>query len=102
MDTGEASEDRIVRKHGEMREPTSAREQQPDDQQHHAHRAVVSGIAERPAQPRRQIDRNQVAPEQLEPAVRRDRFLGEADRKIVVDTSPNPVSTQPLSCSTTR
>ena len=91
----EAQEDRIVRKHGEMREPASAREQQPDDQQHHARRAVVPDIAKRLAQSSRQIDRNEIASEQLESAVRRDRFLGEADRKIVVDARSNPVSTQP-------
>ncbi len=95
MDTGEASEDRIVRKHCEVREASSAREQQPDDHQHHPHRAVVACISECAAKSPGQIDRHEIAPKQLESAVRRDRFLGEANRKIVIDASTDPVFTQP-------
>src|SRR5208283_5835882 len=81
-----------------MREPPPAGAEQAYDCQHESHGPVVATVAERLAKPPWEVDRDEIAAEQLQTAVRRDSFVRERDGEIVLDVGSNPVSTQPHDC----
>jgi hypothetical protein len=75
MQSRETQQQRIPGEHCKVREPSPTRDQQADDRQHESHGAVVAALAERVAKPPGEVDRDEVAAEQLHSAVRRDPFV---------------------------
>src|SRR5271157_4770752 len=60
-----------AKEHCQVRRSSPTRDQQADDRKHESHGAVVAALAERLAQPPWELDRDEVAAEQLHSAVRR-------------------------------
>jgi hypothetical protein len=84
----EPEDQRVVLEVEQVLHPSSAADQQSQNQQDHGHYAIVSTqtrVPEVPTNPRRQIDRLEVAPNQLEARVRREPLGLETEPKIAVD-----------------
>ena len=75
MQPRKAQEHRVAGEHWQMREPPPTRDQQTHDGQHQSHSTVVAALAERLAKLPWEMDRDEVAAQQLQPAVRRDPFV---------------------------
>jgi len=75
MQPRKAQQHRIPGEHCKVREPSPTCDQRADDRQHESHSTVVAALAERLAKPPWEMDRDEVAAEQLYSAVRRDPFI---------------------------
>ena len=87
--SGEAAEQWIIRDIRDMPQAATAHDQQPEQQSHHRHEAVVAagrGAAKHLAHQRVETRLAEIASEQLEPGVRGQRHVTERQRKIAIDT----------------